>query len=163
MQTVLSIPIQQSGVPASIPNFLRAISGGSVQFSYVVNGNPDSLTIAVMGYKNASGESPVLDSYTGTANTTRTISLTDTYDSFLVSATWTGGTNPNVVVTVTMTGSGPTFQGGIQLPRSGVGSPVGVLAAPVGTIYVDLHGLPGAVLFCKTSGGSTSTGWSAVA
>lgn len=165
MQSVLSIPIVQSGQPVFIPNFLLTGSGSSIQFAYAVNGAPDSLTITVLGLKNASGESPVLDTYTGTTNTTRTISLTDTYDSFLVTATWSGGTSSvGVVVTVTATaGSGPLYQGGFQMIRSGVGSPAGVLAAPVGAVYVALNGTPGAVFFCKTSGGATSAGWTAVA
>src|SRR5690606_3517577 len=42
--------------------------------------------------------------------------------------------------------------------RSGTGSPEGVVAAPVGTMYRDLAGTNGAVLWVKASG-TGSTGW----
>lgn len=42
--------------------------------------------------------------------------------------------------------------------RYGTGSPEGVLAAPVGTLYVDLAGGASTVLYVKESGSSDS-GW----
>ena len=41
---------------------------------------------------------------------------------------------------------------------SGTGAPEGVIAAPVGSIYLDDNGGT-ATLYVKQSGGATSTGW----
>jgi hypothetical protein len=162
MQTVVNITLDQSGKRVFIPNAVAVGSGGSLQVTYQVNGAPASLTIIVMGTSN--GIDSVIDTYTGTSNTTRTISLPQTFDSFAAVGTWTGGSDVTVGVTATATGAGQTFSGGApgQI-MVGTTSPVGAVAAPVGTLFVNSAGLVGSVLFVKTSGGSTSAGWSAIA
>jgi hypothetical protein len=42
---------------------------------------------------------------------------------------------------------------------SGIGSPEGVVAAPVGALYTDSAGGAGSTLYVKETGGSTATGW----
>lgn len=42
---------------------------------------------------------------------------------------------------------------------SGMGSPEGVVSGRAGSLYVDLSGGPGAVLYVKESGFNTNTGW----
>ena len=55
---------------------------------------------------------------------------------------------------------------GVNLPTnivitSGTGSPEGVVAAPVGSIYTNISGGASTTLYIKTSGAATSTGWTA--
>lgn len=45
--------------------------------------------------------------------------------------------------------------------RAGKGSPAGVVAAPVGTLYRQLDGAPGSTLWVKEAGGTTTAGWAA--
>lgn len=160
MQSTVNLNIQQSGQLLSVPNSVNAQSGSTLQVTYAINGAPASLTLTVMGYKNAGGESPVLDTYQGTANTTRTISLSDTYDAFLVLAVWTGGTAVAVSAAITSTGAGLTFSAGAAGKiLVGTGSPNGLIAAPLGTLYVSTAGGSGTTLYVKESGGSTNSGW----
>lgn len=49
--------------------------------------------------------------------------------------------------------NGPTLRG--------AGSPEGVVAAQIGTLYVNTAGGASITLYVKTSGGVTSTGWTA--
>jgi hypothetical protein len=109
MDSKISFALQASGQPFKVPNGLLQNSGnlGAV---YTVSGAPATLSIVVEGIKNAAGTVVLLDTYTGTTSTTRSIALSDTYDSFRVTAIWTGGLNVQVAsVFTTTTGSGPTF------------------------------------------------------
>lgn len=45
------------------------------------------------------------------------------------------------------------------VPVAGTGSPAGVLAAPVGTLYRNSTGGTGTSLYVKETGGSTTSGW----
>jgi hypothetical protein len=164
MQSVVQFSLPRSGIPFVVQNAVNIQSGGSLSITYTVSGAPATLTITVEGCKNASGDVAVLDSYVGTANTTRAVSLSDTYDYFQITAVWTGGSNVNVSASLSFTGSGQTQTAVTSLiPLSGVGSPQNAVAAPVGTLYSAINGTPGACFFVKTSGGSTSAGWTAVA
>jgi len=158
MQSTSQFSLIQSGYPFSVQNSVGIASGGTLVITYTITGAPATLTLYVQGVKNAS--SPVvIDTYSGTANTTRTISITDTYDYFVVLPQWTGGNNVTVTVNVSFSGAGQTQTAVTAIiPLSGFGSPVGVVAAPQGSIYVNLAGGVGA-LFLKESGGSTSAGW----
>lgn len=49
---------------------------------------------------------------------------------------------------------------GPSTTKSGTGSPEGVLAAPIGTLYVNLSGGTSTTLYVKTSG-TGNTGWTA--
>src|SRR5580692_7409581 len=120
MQAILKITLDESGKVFFVPNTVQILSGGSLSVAYVINGAPATLSIIVMGVINATGDTIVLDTYTGTSNTTRTISLTNNFDAFLIAPTWTGGADVTVGATVTSTGSGQTYQGnGISIPTSG--------------------------------------------
>ena len=43
--------------------------------------------------------------------------------------------------------------------QDGTGSPEGVVAAPLGSIYINTAGGAGTTLFVKEGGGSGATGW----
>jgi hypothetical protein len=162
MQAILKITLDESGKLFFVPNTVQILSGGSLSIAYVVNAAPATLSIIVMGVINATGDTIVLDTYTGTSNTTRTIALANNFDAFLITANWTGGANVTVGATITSTGSGPSYSGGgIAVPTTGIGSPNNVLAAPVGSIYLNLTGGSTNTLWVKESGGSTSAGWTA--
>jgi len=140
MESIVAFSLALSGQPLLIPNSVQAGSGNLV-LTYVVAGTPATLTIYVMGLVAASGDSVVLDAYTGTSGTTRTISLTATYDSFEVLAVWTGGASDvGVSGTAQFTGAGAIFQGTVSL-MTGNGSPAGVIAAPIGAIYSKPFGI----------------------
>ena|ERR1019366_2307737 len=106
MNSSTSFTISQSGQPFVVPNHLVATS---IVINYVIAGAPDSLVISVEGIINASGDVAVLGSYSGTSNSSQTITLGATYDRFRVTATWTGGANVSVSGTLTSTGPGPTW------------------------------------------------------
>jgi hypothetical protein len=75
----------------------------------------------------------LLDTYSGTTNTTRVVSLSDAYDSFQITATWTGGNNVAISVSASSSRPGPSFQtqSSPLLPIFGNGSPLNVVVAPV--------------------------------
>lgn len=163
VQSISQFSLLQSGYPYSVQNSVAIASGGTLTATYTISGVPASLTIVIEGCK-VTGQHLILDTYTGTANTNRSISITDTYDYFLIMPTWGGGSNVAVTVTMNFSGAGQAQTAVVAfMPLSGVGSPAGVVAAPVGSLYCNTTGTAGAVFFCKTSGGSTSAGWSAVA
>lgn len=160
MQSILNISLTISGQPLLIPNSVGIKSGGTLNITYVVNGAPASLTVTVQGVKNATGDQPVLDSYSGTADTTRSVSLTDDYDSFLITGNWAGGTSSvSVGVTVSTIGAGQKFSGGApgQI-MIGSGDPSGVISAPIGSVYVNTQGGSATTLWVKESG-TDSSGW----
>jgi hypothetical protein len=158
MNSTSQFSLIQSGYPFSVQNSVGIASGGTLSITYTITGAPATLTLYVQGVKNAS--SPVvIDTYIGTANTTRSISINDTYDYFVVLPQWTGGLNVTVTVTVSFGGSGQTQTAVTAIiPLSGFGSPVVTIAAPVGSLYINLSGGANS-LFLKESGGSTTAGW----
>ena len=107
MNSATSFTLVQSGQPFVIPNHL--VDTASITISYTIAGAPATLTIVVEGIVNASGVVAVLDTYTGTTNTTRTITLSATFDRFRFIATWTGGKNVSVGATLVSSGPGPTW------------------------------------------------------
>ncbi len=107
MNGVKTFTLGSSGTPFVATNDLVAAS--SIGVVYTVAGAPATLTIVVEGIKNATGAVYVLDSYVGTTNTTRTITLNDTYDRFRVTAYWTGGSKVSVNASLSSTGPGPTW------------------------------------------------------
>jgi hypothetical protein len=148
--------VDESGKLVTISNALQ--NSTSIEFDYVIKGAPATVNLVVQGVKN-NGDVAILDTYAGLTNAKRVIALSDTYDNFILVATWTGGAGVSVGVTVSSSGPGASFQGGTILPMSGIGSPAGVVAAPVGSIYLNLSGGAGTTLYVKESGGSTSSGW----
>ncbi len=81
---------------------------GSISVAYKISGAPTSLSVSVSGMKN-SQECELLDTYSGTTDTTRTITLSDNYTAFRFVAVFAGGQSVSVAASVTATGSGPTF------------------------------------------------------
>jgi hypothetical protein len=163
VQSVSQFSLVQSGYPFSVQNFVAIANGGTLTAAYTISGAPASLTIVVEGVKNT-GQRLIVDTYSGTANTSRSISITDSYDYFVITPQWAGGNNVAVSVTMNFAGAGQNQTAVVGfMPLSGVGSPAGVVAAPIGTLYCNTTGSAGSVFFVKTSGGSTSAGWSAVA
>ncbi len=159
MQSVSQFSLVRSGLPFTVQNSVNIASGGTISITYTVSGGPGTLTIIVEGCKNAVGDVAVLDTYIGTANTTRSISLTDTYDYFQITASWTGGNNVAVAVSMTIVGPGLTQTAVVVgTPLTGFGSPIGLVPAPVGSTYTNLSGGVGS-FYVKESGGSTSAGW----
>lgn len=157
MKSAQQFTITQSGMIFFILNALQ--NQTSIEFDYTINGSPATLNIQVLGVMS-DGTVDVLDTYTSLTNATRTIALSKLYDSFQLVATWTGGAANGVTIGVAVqtSGPGPSFQGANLLPISGIGSPQGVLAAPVGTLYSNLNGGAGTTLYVKESG-TGNTGW----
>src|SRR6266705_5828916 len=153
---VVQVTLDASGQTLKLLNALLATT--SLEIDYTINGSPATIKLVLAGGKN-DGSSDTLDTYTVVANAARTVVLAKTYDFFLLTATWTGGGSVTVAATLKTSGAGAAFAGAFQFVQSGVGSPAGVLAAPVGTVYVDLSGGAGTTLYVKESGGSTSSGW----
>ena len=113
MKSILNITIGNSGQFVFVPNPAQVLSGDTLQTAYTfyytgVNstlaGAPRSATISVQGVINATGDAVVLDTYTGTANTSRSISLSANYDSFILTGTWVGGYRVSVGCMVTSIG-----------------------------------------------------------
>ena len=102
-----SFIIHASGQPVVIPNHL--VDSTTMTAVYTVSGKTASLTVVIEGIVNASGVASIVDSYTGTASTSRSITLSATYDRFRITAYWTGGSNVSVSATLTSTGPGPTW------------------------------------------------------
>lgn len=121
-----SVSLSQSGAAVVVQNTLQ--SSGSLTVTYVISGAPATMTLLFQGQTNAGGTS-VLDTYSGTANTTRTISLSGTiFPNYLIAATWTGGNSVTVTATITGTGVGPA-----QPPINGPAIFVQGTTAPTGT------------------------------
>jgi hypothetical protein len=162
MQSVSQFSIVRSGYPFSVQNTVGIASGGAISITYTISGAPGSLTIQVEGCKNSIGVVALLDTYNGTSGTTRSISLSDTYDYFQITANWTGGNNVGVAVSMTIAGPGLSLTAvQQQFPISGSGSPQGVVSAPLGTIYTSITGGSNVTAWVKESGGSTASGWTA--
>lgn len=93
-----------SGYPISIPNGTEDAT--SISLAYIVSGST-SVSISVEGVSLATG-SQVLDNHTG-GSTTRTISLSSTFDFFRVTGTWTGS-GVSVNGALSASGNGASFE-----------------------------------------------------
>ena len=87
-----------------------------------------------------------------------------TFDSTAFVVSTTGrvgvGVTPDATVALSVDSTGIKLSAG-ALILSGVGSPEGVVAAPLGSMYLNSSGGVGATLWVKESGLSTNTGWAA--
>lgn len=155
MNSQQKLTIQKTGTVIKINNALRAAT--SAVFAYTIKGVPATVNLIVQGVKN-NGDIVSLDTYTTVANTTRTVSLSDTYDFFYVFGAWTGGTDVSVDVVASLIGPGALASSAFQSVMTGTGSPQGVHTASPGGLYVDLNGGAGATLWVKESG-TGNTGW----
>jgi hypothetical protein len=128
---------------------INSIGGLSVSFEELIAGSPSTVSVAVQGCMKG-GTCEALDSYTTVANAVRAPAIAKVYDYFLVTASWTGGTNPTVSVNATVTtavnhsggggggGSGTVTSVGLSLPLifNVTGTPVttaGILTATLTT------------------------------
>lgn len=92
-------------ITSSGQNLTFQNGNGAVTLSVeeIVNGAPATVSVVIQGCKNG-GTCSTLDTYTTVANAIRPATQPSTvYDYFVVSATWTGGTNVSVVVNFTAT------------------------------------------------------------
>lgn len=157
MRSSTKLTAYLSGALLVFPNSVRGSS--SLTIEYVIGGSPDTVNLVLVGVKGQ--EQATLDAYTGLVDAVRTVSLADTYDSFMLVPTWTGGQGVVIGAVLTIEGLGETFQGGFENVITGRGSPEGTVAAAVGGLYVDLDGTTNTVFYVKETGGSTSSGWAA--
>jgi hypothetical protein len=97
----LTQTITVSGTSQPFPN-----SNGSMQVSFEekIAGAPSTISIVIQGCK-LGNTCDTLDTYTTVANAIRppSSSLTKVYDSFVVTASWTGGSNVVVTINATLT------------------------------------------------------------
>ncbi len=105
-----SFVLTQSGQPFNLPNGMNVASGGSLTVNYTPTGNPATLAIFIEGIKRATGECFLIDSYESTANAVaRSVSLSDTFDSFRITPIWAGGSGVSVAASIAASGPGPSF------------------------------------------------------
>ena len=78
MQATLNVKVTRSGEPVRIPNLV--FGSISLEITYQITGSPDTLSLILSAPISDGGE--VLDSYAGLTDTTRTVLLSSTYDSF---------------------------------------------------------------------------------
>jgi hypothetical protein len=99
--------LSQSGQPFAVPNGANGAAGSSLTVSYTISGSPASMSIFIEGLKtSAGGAVALLDTYASTSNVaSRSISLSDSYDSFRFSGIW--GSTPGVSVACAISASGP--------------------------------------------------------
>lgn len=164
MNATLQFKLQQPMQPLVIQNTL--LNNTSIEFDYAISDSDliadqsDAVSLVVLGCFNAGGVT-VLDTYSTLANAARVISLTQTYDFFTLVPTFaTDFPSDAIQVTVKTSGPGPSASVGssLSIPITGTGSPLNVVSAPVGTLYVNLSGGSGTTLWVKESG-TGSTGW----
>lgn len=85
-------------VTISISASVATFTGGryvSNRFEYVISGGPGSMSIVLQGCMRG-GTCTTLN--TSTLTTSNTVSWVDTYDSYTVTPTFTGGTNVQVII-----------------------------------------------------------------
>jgi hypothetical protein len=115
----ISFVLDASGYPRTIPNAVAQASG-NLTVSYAVSGSPVSLTILLEGLSNPdtantySGAQPgsptLLDTYSSTSSVSgRSVSVSQLFDSFRVTASWTGGNNVQIAVTLSTSGASTVF------------------------------------------------------
>ena len=105
MNNQTQLVLSQSGYFQTAKN--ESQDSGTLQAQYVVNGNPASLKVTVEGLLN--GDVAVLDTYTDTTSTTRSIALNGVaFHAFRFSAIF-APTNVSVAVSASTLGAGPTF------------------------------------------------------
>lgn len=74
----------------------------TVSFEEIIAGSPATVSVIIQGCK-VGGTCDTLDTWTTVANSIRKPTITTVYDTFTITATWTGGTNPSVTVNTTLT------------------------------------------------------------
>ena len=77
--------------------FQNGIAALNMTMEYVVAGNPATATVAAKGCMRQ-GDCDSLDIWTMVALPTVNRKITGLYDYFLITGTWTGGTNPSISV-----------------------------------------------------------------
>jgi hypothetical protein len=112
--------LETSGYQVVIPNSVFQ-STGNLTVNYVVNGSPATLTITIEGlyspatalandYGPQPGTPIVLDTYSSTSNAVnRSVSVSQLFDAYRVSASWSGGKNVSVNAGLQTSGPGPSW------------------------------------------------------
>jgi hypothetical protein len=108
MNSTIQFSLTQSGYPFSVPNEMQ--NTGNLSVTYTPAGGPTSLSISIEGIVNSTGSVHVLDSFSGTTSTTRSVSLGGVlYDSFKFTPMFSGGNNVLIAANVTSSGAGEVF------------------------------------------------------
>lgn len=95
------LAITTSGNTSIIPNFF---GGMNTSFEETITGAPATVSITIQGCAPGGTCDAAMDTYTTVANAIRAVTpTTKVYSYFKVTATWTGGTNPTVLVTPMLT------------------------------------------------------------
>jgi hypothetical protein len=105
---VTNFSLSQSGQPFAVPNGANVAAGSTLTVAYSIAGAPTTMGIFIEGVKTSAGGSvALLDTYSSTANVSaRSVGINDIYDSFKVTATWTGGANVRVAASISANGPG---------------------------------------------------------
>jgi hypothetical protein len=131
--SVAGTAVTVSGTPIPILNNAGAMQ---VTFEELITGSPSTVSIVIQGCMQG-GTCDTLETNTSTSGGNRSPTISKPYDKFVITPSWTGGTNVTFTVNVTLT----TAQSG-----SGGGS---------GGAVASVYGRTGAVV---ASGGDYSVG-----
>lgn len=120
MQQVFNFVLNTSGCPIRCANSTEAGSGSTLTASYTLSYKtpPTSVNLVIEGYKNGSGDVALLDNFSASIVTTpqsRSISLGDTYDLFIVTVTFNSGAGVTVAGSLSMSGAGQVFDASSDL------------------------------------------------
>ena len=112
--------ITTSGSTVQVPNLYGSFTGS---FEELMTGSPATVSVTIQGCMRGNTCDAAADTNTTVAaGAIRFVNFTKAYSYFLVTATWTGGTNPTVTVNPYLTTA--------RFPSSGSGS--GTVAASAG-------------------------------
>ncbi len=156
----------------STPQNTISTSGGSVtignpyggynaSFEEIPSGSPATVSVTVKGCMRGGTCDAVVDTNTSTNAAIRFVTFAKAYTYFVVTASWTGGTNPtvqvNTLVTTSRFGSGGGGGGGGSVTSvdmqvnggttSGIFSWTGVPITSTGTANFNISGTSGGVLY----------------
>lgn len=97
--------ISTSGGTVTINN---AVAGRAATFSEAVAGSPATVSIVVQGCMYGAVCDSALDTNTTVGSSNRPVNSTTVYDYYLITASWTGGSNVSVTInsTISMAASG---------------------------------------------------------
>lgn len=92
---VKAVDAKTISVSGTVFTHINTIAELNVNVEYVIAGSPTITSIIFQGCMRG-GTCQILSTYTSSTSTV--ISITGLYDSYTVTPTWTGGTNPTVTV-----------------------------------------------------------------
>ena len=132
-------------------------------FEEVFTGSPASVTVTIVGVNKGGTQSGTLDSNTSTSSAVRYVnSTTVVYTSYLVTASWTGGTNVtfqlNPVLSTARNGSGGGGGGGFTTAAQVVAAFAGCSGVQYLGADTNCHNSSGLPTQFSTNGTTTITG-----